>query len=99
MILVSKTYEIVTEESAANGEAAESGFVFEDGVYTFRELVTMMQDYSESSGGHIPWFTSYPEQNYRTGEWESESIHFSRNNPSKNLKYWLWAAKAAGLLK
>ena len=38
MLLISQTYEIITEESAENGEAAEQGFNFKDSEYTVREI-------------------------------------------------------------
>lgn len=104
MILVSKTFEIATEESAQDGEAAERGFVFEDCPFTFREPVREMEGFPEcscspASGDTGEWLTSYAEQDFRTGAWESESIHFSRSNPARVAKYWHKAMKAAGILK
>ena len=104
MILISKTFEIVTEESASYGEAEESGFVFEERPYTFRELVREMEGFPECSdrpaSGHVgEWLTSYAEQDFRTGAYESESIHFCRSNPPRLAKYWRKAMKAAGILK
>lgn len=103
MILINKTFEIVTHESAQHGEAAESGFVFESQPYTFRELVREMENFpqcscSPASGNTYEWLSSYAEQNYRTGEYSSESIHFSRANPPRLAKYWRKAMSAAGIL-
>lgn len=103
MIKISKTFEVVTEESAQDGEAAEHGFIFEDRPYTFRELVREMEGFPEcscqpASGDTHEWLTSYAEQDYRTGAYESESIHFSEKNPPRLAKYWRKAMRAAGVL-
>ena len=104
MIKISKTFEVVTEESAQDGEAAERGFVFEERPYTFRELVREMEGFPEcsdrpASGRVGEWLTSYAEQDYRTGAYESESIHFCRSNPPRLAKYWRKAMRAAGIIK
>ena len=39
MILISKTYELITEESAENGEAADLGYIFYKNKYAWRLLV------------------------------------------------------------
>jgi hypothetical protein len=103
-ILISKTFEIVTDESASYGEAAERGFVFEEREFTFRELVREMEGFPEcsdrpASGRVGEWLTSYAEQDFRTGAYESESIHFCRSNPPRLAKYWRKAMAAAGILK
>ena len=103
-ILISKTFEFVTDESASYGEAAKRGFVFEERPYTFRELVREMERFPEcsccpASGDAHEWLTSYAEQDFRTGTYESESIHFCRSNPPHLAKYWRKAMKAAGILK
>ena len=45
MILISRTYNITTEESAEHGEHAEDGFIVEDEPVTFRELVSLMREH------------------------------------------------------
>ena len=99
MILISETYEIVTDESAEYGDAADRGFNSECEELTFRELVEKMREFPEpSSGGkvnHHTWFSSYAERDFRTGEEETRSIHFHRDNSPKMEKYWIKAAKAA----
>ena len=40
--LVSKTYSQTTPESAEDGDFSDSGFVWEDVPYTFRELVELL---------------------------------------------------------
>lgn len=100
MLLLSKTYEIITEESAENGEAEESGFVWEDSPCEFREVVRYLEG-AEPSQSPITnlenvWFTHYGEMDYVSGEYENVSFHYSRQNPRKNLKYWKAAILAAG---
>jgi hypothetical protein len=52
-----------------------------------------------ASGETYEWLTSYAEQDFRTGAYESESIHFCRSNPPRLAKYWRKAMEAAGILK
>ena len=90
MIKISKTYEIVTEESAEQGEAAESGFVFEDQPCGFRELLdTIKADgfaYPDSSHGVPRWLYTESEVNYRTGEHTTYALHPARDKQS--MRYW-----------
>jgi len=101
MILVSKTYEIVTPESAEEGDVAESGFEFEDEPLTFRELVGTLRYYHEASEwpltnpSRYTWVTSYGEQNWRDGSYRNESLHFSHRNPARLEKYWVKALRYA----
>ena len=103
-LLIDVTYEIITEESAENGEAEETGFVEENGEYTFLELVRKLRDYSElsCSGRTIDtstWSTNYGDMDPSSGEYRTESIHYSHLNPPRNAKYWAKALRAAGLVK
>ena len=103
MILISKTYTIVTEESAQGGESSDSGFVFENGEYTFKELVSMFEDEFTNcscvpaSGNINEWFTSDSEMDMFSGEYEHESIHYSRDNLPRSEKYWKKAMLFAGI--
>jgi len=104
MILLNKSYTIVTPESAADGDFAECGLEFENTPYTFRELVNELQRYSEAScspahGETYEWATSEGDIDYRTGEVTEYSLHYSRNNPARNAKYWRLAMKAVGFIK
>jgi len=102
MLKVHITYEIINDESAEHGEAAESGFLAENETYTLRELISILKQgeasCSPASGATYEWITHYGEQDYRTGDYENRSIHFSRDNPSRKAKYWRLAMKAAGLI-
>ena len=105
MILISKTYSEMTPESAEDGEYSYSGFVWEDCEYSFRELVELLRECSEAScwpatGSVNEWYCNeWGTTDYSTGEQRQECVHYSHKNPSKNAKYWRWAAKAAGLVK
>lgn len=74
------TYEIVTEESASEGDAAERGFELED--VSFREAY----DYFTSNAYPleancwpisfgIRWIIGQAEQDFKTGEWKTLSFH------------------------
>ena len=102
MLLIDKTFEIVTEESAESGDVEDAGFSAINERVTFRELVDMMRD-SYIHASQFPvirstrvWFTSEANQDYMTGEYRSESIHFSESNPRHKAKYWVKAMKCAG---
>lgn len=104
MILISRTFEVVTPESAEEGEVAESGFLAESESVTFKELVSIMRDYPNPScyppsGDSGEWLSSYPSQDFRDCSETTESLHFSRENPPRRLKYWRKAMRAAGIIR
>jgi hypothetical protein len=107
MLLIHKTFEVVTPESAEDGEAADSGFDQKNEPYTFRELVSAMKVHYQPScwplrgtepADHV-WFTSGSDTDYVTGAETTTSIHFSRANNPRSAKYWLKAAKYAGIIR
>jgi hypothetical protein len=75
------TYDIVTEDSAADGDVAESGYYSRGGWkhddpsdWTLHEVVSQFGRNSLEDVGS--WFSSYsPDINYRTGEDTSYSVH------------------------
>jgi hypothetical protein len=82
MIIVSKTYEVVTEESAEHGDFAETDFVYEDDEMTLGEVLREIEN-----GGYYQWSSSNPtildclstvdpEVNHSTGEHTYYSLHF-----------------------
>ena len=103
MILIDKTFEIITENSAESGDVDDAGFSAINLRVTFRELVEMIsREYVHASEYPVTrstrvWFTSESEQDYMTGEYRSESIHFSESNPRHKAKYWIKAMRCAGL--
>lgn len=102
MILVDKTFEIVTHESAEHGDIEDGGFSSVNESITFRELVdALKREFIHASQSPVTrstrvWFTTESEQDYRTGEFRNESIHFSPSNPARKAKYWIKAMQAAG---
>lgn len=104
MILISRTFEVVTPESAEDGEAAESGFLAESESVTFKELVSLMKSHPVPScrparGEAYEWLSSYSETNYRDASETTESLHYCRENPPRRLKYWRKAMCAAGIIR
>lgn len=100
-IKISKTYEIVTHESAENGDVAESGFVFEDADYSFTELVYELErgGFTEPNRSHgcPDWVSTYPQQNYFDGSEKTYSLHPGKDK--RSLRYWEKACRAVGLIK
>jgi len=98
MILISRTFDVVTPESG------ESGFLVESEFVTFRELVSLMRAHPNPScyparGEPYEWVSSYPETDYRDASETTESLHYARENPSRRLKYWRKAMRAAGIIR
>ena len=103
MILINKTYSIVTPESAENGEDSDSGFLSKNEKVTFRELVNLIQDHPApscypASGSVWEWVSTYPSTDFQTGEEETQSLHFSRQNGPWKEKYWKKAMQMAGIV-
>ena len=103
MLLVDKTFEIVTHESAENGEVEDAGFSAIGERVTFAELVNALKhEFRHASqcpanrSTHV-WFTTEAEQDMYSGDYRSESIHFSPDNPSRKAKYWIKAMQLAGV--
>jgi hypothetical protein len=68
------TYEIITHESAADGDAAERGFIVED--VSLREAVEELGGVAWGDGGGGDWFTNYEYgTDYMTGAVEVRSLH------------------------
>ena len=71
------TYQIVTEESAEQGEAAEAGFLAEN--VSFREAFSLVNGYAPHPGCSdiraARCFTTEADIDYRTGEHETLTIH------------------------
>lgn len=101
-MLISRTYEIVTPESAENGEVADQGFDFEREPVTFRELIRIIDrdgfrecSSHPASGSVNEWLNTYPEQDYRDGSYTSYALHFDRDNAPRYAKYWAKAIRYA----
>jgi len=104
MIIISRTFDVITPESAEDGESAESGFLAESESVTFRELVSLMRAHPVAScyppsGEAFEWLSSYPETDYRDASERTEALHYGHKNPSRNAKYWRKAMRAAGIIR
>lgn len=106
MMLIDVTYELVTEESASEGDAEERGYVMQSEPRTFREVVQMLKGGEPSSwpanGDPYEWVTHTnwnqgSRSHIEDGIDESRSVHFSHENPARKARYWALAFRAAGL--
>lgn len=105
MILINRSFEIVTEESAECGESADSGMLASNEAVSFRELVSMLRHGAPSAwpakGGTREWITQDQGETrefFDEGARESHSIHYSRDNPARMARYWRLAFVAAGVM-
>lgn len=82
--LVSRTYDIVTPESARIGDHAESGYEFEDTPMSLAEAIAELRDCSELSSAPIrsprdlaghEWASTEPYQDPCNGSDRTESVH------------------------
>lgn len=103
-IILSQSYEIVTEESAQDGEVAERGFDWEGVPHTFRETVDMIKNdgfiHPSDSEGVPRWITSEVIQDsayFEDGEHRTITLHPASDQRSQ--RYWAKACKAAGVVK
>ncbi len=110
MIYISKTFDVVTPESAEQGEFAETGTDIDRMGLTFKELVRELREYSEASTyqcteadartySNCPWVTSEGDTNYRTGEVTRYSLHLDDRKDARQRRYWAKALRVAGLVK
>lgn len=92
MKLFSVTFEIVTHESAENGETEEHGFVVQD--VSLREALRDFGNHAQAANSW-PVSRSYPprwliapsDKDYATGAEETRSLHFPRDiTPSSAIR-------------
>lgn len=104
-IILSQSYEIVTEESAAQGDAAERGFDWEDCPHTLRETVELIKSEgftirSDTGPGAPRWLSTEVIQDcafYEDGEHRTLSLHPGAD--ARSQRYWEKACRAAGFIK
>lgn len=101
-IILSQTFEVVTEESAADGDVAESGFDWQDAPHTFRETVELIRDggfiHPSCSHGTPGWLSTEVIQDrafFEDGEHRTVALHPGRD--SRSQRYWAKACRAAGV--
>ena len=68
---------------------------------SFRELVDLIRAHPHPSTSHLrgsprEWFTAESEQDYQTGEYIEQSLHYADDNHPRYVKYWRAAIRAAG---
>lgn len=74
--VVSKTYAEITPESAEHGDFSETGFVFEDEVYTLRELIQLIKSEGFYREGKTNWLTTgFSVSCYKTSTEREENLH------------------------
>lgn len=100
--LVSETYEYPDSDEDIDMDGPTDSDIRTESV-SFRELVCLMREYSQPSryppvGADYEWL-SRSQTDYRTGVDFVESLHYARENPTRNLKYWRAAMRAAGFVK
>ena len=102
--LVSKTYEVVTPESAEDGDFADNGFVFEDEVMDRSDVVRELRrggyiHPSSSSLQMLRWVSTEEEQDYSDGSYTSYSLHIQAlAGPEIDADTWKSLLEEAGLL-
>jgi hypothetical protein len=108
---VSRTFDTYTPPDDPDAEAidgdTDNGFVFEDEIMEFRDVLRELQDMNELSCGSYgqtwegTWATQEHQTScYRTGETRAEAVHISHVNGKPITGHQLRRLlKAAGLIK
>ncbi|OJB45886.1 hypothetical protein BGV57_03160 [Burkholderia ubonensis] len=97
-----RTYEVITAESAEQGDAEETGFDWQDVSYTFKELVQLLSfEYAGAEPSDYPspnprWITSHGERDHRDGSFRNISLHPAND---RARRWWPKALKVAGITK
>ena len=78
------TYEIVTQESAENGDTDESGFIckgakLRDAISEFTGTRTNAVDSGNGLEDTGDWLAHYNGMEFETGAYETRHFHFPRN--------------------
>lgn len=84
------------EDYCPDGESSST-----DDAVSFRELVDLLREHQHPSSSHLrgdafEWFSTEAYQCPYSGEYTEQSLHYSRENPPRMLKYWRAAIRAAG---
>jgi len=92
LIHYAETFEIVTPESAEQGDYTETGFIDENATGTFRELVDLL-DCTEPSSYPLPacgagvWYTQMDAGiDYRTGAEERRGYHPASDRDARFMR-------------
>lgn len=102
LIHVNRYYETWGPADVEAGDTDRRGADCSD-AYSFRELVDLLRDHPVPSASPLPvhcdgryrvWFSSYDEEDYRTGDRTTYSVHLADTGP-RAYRYWLKAARIA----
>jgi hypothetical protein len=85
MFTVSKTFQVVTQESASRGDFSEDGFEFEDSSMSLRDLLDEVNSlgYFEVNGdsSRLDLYGVDPDTDYQTGDETTFCLHI--DGPSR----------------
>jgi hypothetical protein len=90
MLKYTVTYDIVTEESAIDGDFEESGFIEEDGLGSLKDIISECQDRGASMGMSVSSPTAvslYSEgqiEDYSTDETITYAVHIKFDGLTKS---------------
>lgn len=88
--VIRETYEIITPESAEEGDADERGWIDEEGTeHTFREAYEACKGAEASSSMFHTglWYTHYGSQDMHTGGYENRSLHLEASERFQRRLY------------
>lgn len=98
---VTVCYEIVTPESAANGDFADSGVLFPAQEYSLRDLVGLFRsDIAEYSvwpveASRSVWAISHTDVDYEDMSEERWTYHCHADATPREVRVWEWALRLA----
>lgn len=93
------TYEVITPESAEDGDVAERGWDDEEGTpHTLREAVKLMRGCEPSSSEfHVGvWYTAEGDTDYRTGAERRQSFHLVNEEWPEVMQRAVWEGVRTG---
>lgn len=100
-ILINRTFAEITPGGCEDSDFSETGFISEREEVSFRELCDLMINHREASqspedGNIFVWFsTGFRIDDYATGTYREECIHYHIDNTPNAAKYWEYARNYA----
>jgi len=88
-MLITKTYQVITEESSKNGDFEDSGFCYEDLHMTVSELINEMTIWADPCCNDFSYFSGYyfiesdPDIDLFSGDITLNSWHINECNPQE----------------
>lgn len=101
MIRITRIETVYPAPDGADGYCPDGESDSRDEEVSFRELVDLMRAHVHPSASHLrgtpfEWLSTEPYPDPYSGEYSEHSLHYSRDNPPRMLKYWRAAMRAAG---